>query len=95
MDELVFQFGTRFLGRKFSTIPPKGQFVFSLLRFPLVPGRYWIDAYLYTGAVELDFILKVSPLDVIDGDYYQSGYCILEKETKFLVNGTVTIRESR
>ncbi|ODS31150.1 MAG: ATP-binding protein Wzt of ABC-transporter involved in LPS biosynthesis [Candidatus Scalindua rubra] len=91
--ELLFQLGTRFTGQRFKKIPPKGRFICEIRKFPLVPGHYRVDAYLEVRDSPSDYIEWLTLLDVIDGDFYQSGYCVYEKESKFLVAGSWSFQE--
>lgn len=86
----LFQIGTRFTGEKFERIPPRGKFIFTIKKFPLVPGRYRLDTYIAVRGNPSDYILMLMHIDVVDGDYYHSGYLVLEKESKFLVDGSVS-----
>lgn len=86
--ELLLQFGTRFTGQKFKRIPLKGKFICEIRKFPMVPGHYRLGTYLVVKDNPSDYIEWLTLLDVIDGDFYQSGYCVYEKESKFLVDGT-------
>ena len=88
--ELLFQLGTRFTGETFRDIPSRGRLVCELGRFPLVPGRYRLDAYLAADGMESDFVLWLAPINVVDGDYYGSGYRVFERESRFLVDGRIT-----
>src|SRR5712691_6742981 len=88
--EPLFQFGTRFTGQKLSEVSPKGRIVCELKRFPLVPGRYGLDTYLAVEGRESDYVLWLAPLGVVDGDYYGSEYVVFERESRFLVDGSVT-----
>jgi lipopolysaccharide transport system ATP-binding protein len=92
--ELLFQFGTRFTGQKLKEIAPKGRFICEIRKFPLVPGHYRLDAYLVARGKPSDYISWLTLVDVVDGDFYQSGYCIFEKESKFLVDGSFSFQES-
>ncbi len=92
-EELLFQFGTRFTGKKLMRITPKGRFICEIKKFPLVPGHYRMDTYLEAGGEHSDRILRFAQLDVIDGDFYQSGYCVFEKESKFLIDGTFSFQD--
>jgi len=87
--ELLFQFGTRPIARNFGEIPPTGRFVCELERFPLVPGRYRLDAHLAVDGRMSDYVLWLAPLAVVDGDYYGSGYRVFERESRFLLDGRV------
>jgi len=88
--DLLFQIGTRFTGEKFKIVPAKGKFVCNIKKFPLVPGRYRLDTYLVAGGNPSDYMLCLSHIDVVDGDYYNSGYLVFEKESKFLVDGSIS-----
>ena len=92
-EELLFQFGTRFTGQKLMKITPKGKFVCEIKRFPLVPGHYRLDTYLEAGGEHSDCILRFAQLDVVDGDFYQSGYCVFEKESRVLIDGTFSFQD--
>ena len=87
--ELLFQFGTRPIARNFGEIPSTGRFVCELERFPLVPGRYRLDAHLAVDGRMSDYVLWLAPLAVVDGDYYGSGYRVFERESRFLLDGRV------
>ncbi|MBC8555034.1 MAG: ABC transporter ATP-binding protein, partial [Candidatus Brocadiales bacterium] len=92
-EELLFQFGTRFTEKKLMRVKPKGRFICEIKRFPLVPGHYRLDTYLVARGEPSDYILRFTQLDVIDGDFYQSGYCVFEKESKFLIDGTFSFQD--
>lgn len=91
--EPVFQFGTRFTGQKLAKAPPRGRISCRLKRFPLVPERYRLDAYLVAEAAAADYVQNVSAVDVIDGDFYGSGYQVFKKESGFLVDGDVHVED--
>lgn len=90
--EPLFQFGTRFTGQKLKKITPKGKFICTIRNFPLVPGHYRLDTYLVVRDNPSDYILWLALIDVIDGDFYQSGYCVFENESKFLVDGSISLQ---
>ncbi len=85
--ESVFQLGTRFTGQQIKHLPHNGQIVCTIKRFPLVPGKYKLSLYLESEMSAADYIIPLSYLDVVDGDFYGSGYHIFEKESKFLIDG--------
>lgn len=89
--EPVAQFGTRFAGRQFNKVPPAGEIVCEVKRLPLVPEVYRLDAYLSCGLVPADYISWLAQLNVADGDFYGSGYQVFEKESSFLLDGSVTL----
>ena len=86
--ERIFQFGTRFTGQRFKKIPPKGYIICTIKRFPLVPGRYSLEAYLEVNTDPSDYVIPLTYIDVIDGDFYGSGYQVYENESKILIDGT-------
>ncbi|MBC8551857.1 MAG: ABC transporter ATP-binding protein [Candidatus Brocadiales bacterium] len=92
--ELLFQFGTKYTGQILKRITPKGRLICEIRKFPLVLGRYRLDAYLDVEGNPSDHIEWLAHLDVVDGDFYQSGYCIFEKESTFLVDGSCSYHES-
>jgi lipopolysaccharide transport system ATP-binding protein len=87
--EQVFQFGTRFIGLKLGRVPRTGKIVCKIKRLPLVPENYRLDAYLVSEAQAADYVQCLAGLNVLDGDFYGSGYQIFEKESRFLVDGEV------
>lgn len=86
--ERAFQFGTRFTGQNFRSIPAKGHISCTINKFPLVPGRYNILCHLRCESRDSDVLSSLTYLDVVNGDFYKSGYEVHENETKFLVDGT-------
>ncbi len=86
--ERVFQFGTRFTGQTFRRIPPQGYISCTIRRFPLVPGRYNLVSYLVCESRKSDSIASLALLDVVDGDFFGSGYQVFENESRILVDGT-------
>jgi lipopolysaccharide transport system ATP-binding protein len=89
--EPVAQFGTRFTGQQFSKAPPKGEIICDLKRLPLVPEVYRLDAYLSCGLVPADYVSWLAQVSVADGDFYGSGYQVFEKESGFLLDGSVSV----
>ncbi|MCR4344594.1 MAG: ABC transporter ATP-binding protein [Candidatus Scalindua sp.] len=85
--ERVFQLGTRFTGQQMKHLPPKGYIVCTIKRFPLVPGKYKLNLYLESEMNAADYIIPLTYLDVIDGDFYDSGYQVFENESKILIDG--------
>ncbi|MBT3879387.1 MAG: ABC transporter ATP-binding protein [Candidatus Scalindua sp.] len=83
----VFQLGTRFTGQQIKHLPHKGQIVCTIKRFPLVPGKYKLNLYLESEMNVADYIIPLTYLDVIDGDFYGSGYQVFENESKILIDG--------
>ena len=86
--EAIFKLGTRCTGQRIKQLPSKGYIILTIRRFPLVPGRYKINAYLESRATPADYIIPLTNLDVIDGDFYGSGYQVYENESKILIDGT-------
>lgn len=85
--ESVFQLGTRFTGQQIQHLPHKGQIVCTIKRFPLVPGKYKLCLYLESEMNAADYIIPLTYLDVVDGDFYDSGYQVFENESKILIDG--------
>jgi lipopolysaccharide transport system ATP-binding protein len=92
--EALAQFGTRFAGGQFSRVPPRGEIHLKIKRLPLVPDIYRLDAYLSAGLVPADYVFWLAQVNIVDGDFYGSGYQVFEKESKFLLDGSVELRES-
>ena len=85
--ERVFQLGTRFTGQQIEHLPHKGHIVCTIKRFPLVPGKYKLSLYLESEMNPSDYIIPLTYLDVVDGDFYDSGYQVFENESKILIDG--------
>lgn len=86
--EIVFQFSTKFTCQKFQYIPPKGYIICTIRKFPLVPSKYKLGAYIDCRSTPSDHIATLAYFDVVDGDFYGSGYQVYENETKILIDGT-------
>jgi lipopolysaccharide transport system ATP-binding protein len=84
----IFAIGTRCTGQRIKRLPYKGYIVCTIRKFPLVPGRYKLSVYLESKMNPADYIIPLTYLDVVDGDFYGSGYQVYENETKILVDGT-------
>ena len=54
----------------------------------MVSGKYKLNLYLESGMNPADYIIPLTFLDVVDGDFYNSGYQVFENESKFLVDGS-------
>lgn len=89
--EPLAQFGSRFTGQKFAKAPPRGEIVCELRRLPLVPEVYRLDAYLSCGITPADYVSWLAQVSVADGDFYGSGYQVFEKESSFLLDGSVSL----
>ncbi len=85
--ERVFQLGTRFTGRQIEHLPHNGRIVCTIKRFPLAPGKYKLNLYLESEMNVSDYIIPLTYLDVVDGDFYGSGYQVFENESKILIDG--------
>ena len=85
--ERVFQLGTRFTGQQIKHLPHKGHIVCAINRFPLAPGKYTLNVYFESEMSAADYIIPLSYLDVVDGDFYGSGYQVFENESKILIDG--------
>ncbi len=88
----IFQFGTKFTDQKFRRIPPEGYIICEIKRFPLVPSRYKLGTFIDYKSTPSDHITTLAYLDVVDGDFYESGYQVYENETKILIDGTWACR---
>lgn len=85
--EVVFKLGTRYTGQRIKQLSPKGYITLMIRRFPLVPGRYKINTYLESEKNPSDYIIPLTYLNVVDGDFYNSGYQVYENESKILIDG--------
>ncbi|MHB8626243.1 MAG: ABC transporter ATP-binding protein [Aggregatilineales bacterium] len=86
---VLSQLHSRFLEQTFSVDKPRFRIIATIQRFPLVPGRYYLDTYLEVGAgnIPADYMIQAAALDVADGDFYRSGYQVYSRESAFLLDG--------
>jgi hypothetical protein len=87
---VLSQLHSRFLEQTFSVDKSHCRIVATIKRFPFVPGRYYLDTYLEVGAgnIPADYMIQAAAFDVVDGDFYGSGYQVYSRESVFLLDGT-------
>jgi lipopolysaccharide transport system ATP-binding protein len=91
--ENILQIGTRFTGQQFEILPPIGYIICEVRNLPLVPGRYKLEIFLEAESDIADRFTTLTYLDVVDGDFYGSGYQVYENESKFLIDGTFSYQD--
>jgi len=86
---VLSQLHSRFLEQTFDVETAHPRIVATIKRFPFVPGRYYLDTYLETGAgnIPADYMIQAAAFDVIDGDFYGSGYQVYSRESAYLLDG--------
>jgi len=60
-----------YTGEDFSNIPPTGEIVLHIPRFPLREGRYFVDLGMDVDYVKADRVTKAIQLDVASGAFYE------------------------
>jgi lipopolysaccharide transport system ATP-binding protein len=68
-------------------IKPKIAVVATINRFPIAPGRYLLDSYIFVDGRATDVMQQAISFEVIDGDFYHSGRQLYASDTQFLLNG--------
>lgn len=71
-------FWSRLTGDDFEYLPPEGELVCSVPRFPLVPGTYSIDIRAVIKGVKADSIEDAAKLEVATGDFFGTGRPLTE-----------------
>jgi lipopolysaccharide transport system ATP-binding protein len=66
----ILTLSTVYTGEDFSNIPPKGEIVLRIPRFPLREGRYFVDLGVDVDNVKADRVTKAIQLDVASGAFY-------------------------
>jgi len=64
---------SRLTGDDFEYLPPEGELVCSVPRFPLVPGSYSIDLNSSVNGIKADKIDGAAKLEVDTGDFFGTG----------------------
>ena len=59
-----------YTGEDFSNLPPRGEIILHIPRFPLREGRYFVDLGLDVDYVKADRVSKAIQLDVASGAFY-------------------------
>jgi lipopolysaccharide transport system ATP-binding protein len=74
LGQHLFMFWTKITGQNFSKIAPKGEFLASIRKFPLMPGRYSINLYCEVNGILADWVVNAATLNVVEGDFFGTGY---------------------
>jgi hypothetical protein len=76
---------TAMTGDDMEVLPPSGKLICRIPRFPIGPGTYSIKLVGVLGREMSDDVDGAAILDVVPGDYYESGNSFSEY-TSFLVD---------
>jgi lipopolysaccharide transport system ATP-binding protein len=84
------QLHSRFTEQTFEVDKQKSRIIATLNRFPFPPGRYYLDTYLEVGGgnIPADYMMQAAAIDVVDGDFYGTGYQVYSRESNLLLDGT-------
>ena len=82
--ECYLYLSTDILGKRVGTLKKQGSFRFSLPKWPLAAGRYYVNTWVSFGACLSDWVIEAAHLDVEDGDYYGTGKTVPPSHTRFL-----------
>jgi len=53
---------------------------------PLSPGKYWINADIYAGGLQCDYVEKIQTFPVMYGDFYGTGIIPSPKAGKVVID---------
>ncbi|MBI4799417.1 MAG: ABC transporter ATP-binding protein [Desulfarculus sp.] len=64
---------SKMTGQDFERLPPRGEVVCRVPRFPLVPGTYTLDFNAVINGLRADRLVGAARLEVMPGDFFGSG----------------------
>ncbi|MEA3349633.1 MAG: ABC transporter ATP-binding protein [Chloroflexota bacterium] len=69
----MISLSNRWTGEDLTALPPNGEIVCRLPKFPLREGRYFLDLGANFNGIKADRVSRAVPIDVISGKYYKTG----------------------
>ena len=69
----LIRFSTDLTGQDFVSLPPAGEIVCRIPRFPLREGRYYVDLGANINGIKSERIRRATILEVINGNFYVTG----------------------
>jgi lipopolysaccharide transport system ATP-binding protein len=69
----IFHCENTCVGRPFEQLPASGEFVCSINRLPLTPGRYSLGASCSADGEVVHGVPHAGPFNVVDGAFYETG----------------------
>lgn len=69
-------FNTRVTEENFAFLPPRGNLVCRVPRFPLLPGKYFLDLRANVDSIRADQIDNAATVEVIAGDFFGRGEAV-------------------
>jgi lipopolysaccharide transport system ATP-binding protein len=66
----IMTLSSLYTGEDFTNLPPEGEIVISIPRFPLMEGRYFVDLGVDIDGVKADRVTRAIQLDVVSGPFY-------------------------
>ncbi len=73
LNELLLHFYTSTSGHRLENLPPRGQIVCTVPKFPLPPGSYSVNLWADSGGEQLDWVQRAAHFTVQDGDFFGTG----------------------
>lgn len=83
----VFAHSSIIQGIEFKQIPKEGTFIFRIPRLPLPASNYYVECSIKVDNEYSDRVEKVLNLDVIQGDFYKTGFFPQGSQAVCLVDG--------
>jgi lipopolysaccharide transport system ATP-binding protein len=69
----IFSLSNVWTGQDLTALPPKGEIVCNLPRFPLREGRYYLDLGVDLNGSKADRVIRAATLEVINGRFFETG----------------------
>jgi lipopolysaccharide transport system ATP-binding protein len=69
----MISYSTLWTGQDFTDLPPRGEIVCHVPRFPLRGGRYYLDLGANINGLKSDRVLRAVVIDVVNGSFYGTG----------------------
>lgn len=94
MGDMVVWVHNRMTGQDFGTIPRAGQFRCHIPRFPLAAAVYTLHVHvsLHNGQQVVDDLEHFARMEVVDGDFYGTGYPSYSQRTSYLTDAVWSVR---
>lgn len=73
IGQFLFYCGNEMTGDLFRIIPSKGKMICRIPRFPLSPGRYFLNLYCEVNGILADWVQQGGYLTVVEGDFFGTG----------------------
>ena len=94
LNELLLHFYTSTSGHRLENLPPRGQIVCTVPKFPLPPGSYSVNLWADSGGEQLDWVQRAAHFTVQDGDFFGTGRTGQQSHPAVMVEHDWSVSES-